>query len=112
MLALQLLRIETEGAYAALVAGSPSADAQEDAIRSASYITLPAAAHILAPVINQTTSLADRGINGRNKFQHAGTHQCCAHAQLLLACTKCNMVSLHRSTYALLAHVSGTSPMS
>ena len=37
--AVQLLRIETEGAYAALVAGSPSADAQDDAIRSASFVT-------------------------------------------------------------------------
>ncbi|KAL3149923.1 hypothetical protein ABBQ38_013287 [Trebouxia sp. C0009 RCD-2024] len=35
----QLLRIETEGAYAALVAGSPSADAQEDASRDSRQIT-------------------------------------------------------------------------
>ena len=58
-LALQLLRIETEGAYAALVAGSPSADAQEDAIRSASHTTLSATAHLLAPAITTPTSLAN-----------------------------------------------------
>ena len=50
--ALQLLRIESEGGYAALVAGSPSADAQEDAVRSASHTTLSAAAHLLTPAID------------------------------------------------------------
>ena len=55
---MQLLRIETEGAYAALVAGSPSADAQGDAIRYVSHI-LPAAAYILALAFNTSTSLAE-----------------------------------------------------
>ena len=56
ILALQLLRIETEGAYAALVAGSPAADAQGDAVRSALHTIFSVAALILAPAI---TSLAD-----------------------------------------------------